>query len=256
MPPKTAGITKPIARAKVVKPVAKATTTRPATRAFVKKASVALKDEESKKAKEIEPLPKRAIFKPAVAPSTAPRLILGVPLVTSVSSRLPAAPTVRALALVKISNAVKSIVNKPITVKPNVLAMPIPKPSALQPSALPGPSLPRNTEAELESLMTIGREQVEKKLKDRIREEKEERHVLLKQQAVFQRYQEYLEALTALEDELRQLKEDNRLDLEIVEEQAEQFHLNTMKWAKLFEEYAGKLGITLFDIQRLDSSWS
>ncbi|EAA29997.1 hypothetical protein GE21DRAFT_9788 [Neurospora crassa] len=130
-----------------------------------------------------------------------------------------------------------------------------PKPSVshptLKPSALPAPAAPARTESEIENLMTIGRKQVEKKLKDRINQEKEKNRLLERQMTTFENYKKYLAKLKDLEEELTELKEENRLNEDTVADLAEDFRESTMEWAKLFEKYAGDLGISVFDIRRL-----
>ncbi|KAK3388532.1 hypothetical protein B0T20DRAFT_490525 [Sordaria brevicollis] len=128
--------------------------------------------------------------------------------------------------------------------------------SPLQPSPIqPSPFPPHSTEAELKSLITLGRQHVEPELRDRIVEEKNRKHILAKQKTAYARYQTYLKTLTDLEDELRELKEENRLDEEMVREQAEMFRTMTMRWARMFEEYAGQLGVTVWDLERLGNAW-
>ncbi|KAK1775901.1 hypothetical protein QBC45DRAFT_395697 [Copromyces sp. CBS 386.78] len=234
--PKPAGVTKPIARAQVAKPAAKTTTTRPTTRAYAKKAGIALRDEKSEEPMESEPRSKQSI-------STR---VADVPAV-------PAPPAFQPWQPIKdifTRTVAARIVPAPPALKPSAV-----KASALQPSAIPAPSLPRNTETELENLMTIGREQVEKELKDRIREEKEKKRLLEKQKAAFNRYQAHMAGLQDLEDELRGLKEENRMDEDEVMKLADEFRAGTMIWARMFEEYAGNLGITLIDLQRLSDAW-
>lgn len=131
----------------------------------------------------------------------------------------------------------------------------VPHPTTLKPSALPAPAAPAHTETEIENLMTIGREQVEKKLKDRINQEKEMNRLLEKQMTTFENYKKYLTKLKDLEEELTELKEENRLNEDTVADLAEDFRESTMEWAKLFEKYAGDLGISVFDIRRLADAW-
>ncbi|KAJ4362872.1 hypothetical protein N0V85_009332 [Neurospora sp. IMI 360204] len=126
---------------------------------------------------------------------------------------------------------------------------------ALQPSALAAPAAAVDTETELESLMTIGRDQVEKELKDRIKEEKEKNRLLEKQKIAYRKYQNYLAGLKGLEEDLEDLKADNRMDEDTVMDLAEDFRENTMEWARLFEKYAEDLGITFFDIRKLGEAW-
>ncbi|KAK3485312.1 uncharacterized protein B0T23DRAFT_399895 [Neurospora hispaniola] len=125
----------------------------------------------------------------------------------------------------------------------------------LKPSALPAPAAPAHTESEIENLMIIGREQVEKKLKDRINEEKDKNRLLEKQMTTFENYKKYLAKLKDLEEELTKLKEESSLNATIVSDLAEDFRKSTMEWAALFEKYAGDLGISVFDIRRLADAW-
>ncbi|KAK3496102.1 hypothetical protein B0T13DRAFT_511942 [Neurospora crassa] len=131
----------------------------------------------------------------------------------------------------------------------------VPHPTTLKPSALPAPAAPAHTETEIENLMAIGRKQVEKKLKDRINQEKEKNRLLEKQMTTFENYQKYLAKLKDLEEELTELKEESNLNEDIVSDLAEDFRESTMEWATLFEKYAGDLGISVFDIRRLADAW-
>ncbi|KAK3347491.1 hypothetical protein B0H65DRAFT_547317 [Neurospora tetraspora] len=192
-----------------------------------------------------------ARYKPAGVSKPIARAKAAKPVARATTTR----PATRAYAKkVKEVKSEEPEEESPIRVVSEVVPTVIARPT-LQPSALPAPIAPANTETELENLMTIGREQVEKELKDRIKEEREKKLLLEKQKTAFRKYQSYLAGLKGLEEDLGVLKADNRMDEDTVMELAEDFRENTMKWARLFEKYAEELGITVFDIRKLGEAW-
>ena len=233
---KPVGVTKPVSRATVNRPAAKTTTSRPATRAYTKSIGATVKEEEPEEPKNrFQPLLDRAVSKPGVAARGLP--------VASKPIALPE-PTAFERTAVKLP-----------TVKPNVLTMPRPNPTALQSSAIPAPILPRSTEVELENLMKIGREQVETELKYRISVENVRKRIIQRNKQRFNEFKMKMATLHALENDLRDLKEENRIGQDELLELADGFRANTMKWAALFEQYANNLGITIVDLQRLGEAW-
>lgn len=103
--------------------------------------------------------------------------------------------------------------------------------------------------------MKIGREQVETELKYRISVENVRKRIIQRNKQRFNEFKMKMATLHALENDLRDLKEENRIGQDELLELADGFRANTMKWAALFEQYANNLGITIVDLQRLGEAW-